>query len=155
MPKSKVRKDHTEKVNLRKKNQQKEFKNLKTQLLKMSEQSTKQPLGFLYHKDKDTVEIPIRYWNVLNQSAQKLQDIALFVSTMDLVGQQHIQDGTLKPFYESDLEDDVTAPKNPDGSFKKKPKDSFWGEKTIKIEKPTLVYADGQPIYSEGGVPSA
>lgn len=157
MSKSKLRKEHKEKVRLRKENHQKEIKKLKSQLSKMSEQNlTQQPLGFIYHKDKETVEVPIKLWNVLNQSAQKLQDIALFVSTMDLIGQQHIQDGTLRPFYESDLEDDLTGPKNPDGSYKKKPKDSFWNKPKFELEKPTLVTVDGQPLNSNdiGAVPS-
>ena len=106
-----------------------------------------QPKTFVYRKDRQTVEVPIQAWQILNQSAQQLQSIALFVSTMELVGQQHMTDGTLLPVFDRDLE--PTGQKNPDGSPQVKIKDSFWEKASpvMAMEKPLIVKADGKTLY--------
>lgn len=120
--------------------------NLKKQKLReMANQAKNQPLTFVYNKDKETVEVPIKAWQTLNQAAQQLQGIAIFVSTMELVGQQHMQDGTLLPVFQEDLE--VTSEKNPDGSPQMKIKDSFWTKTQAPLEKPSIIMADGKTVY--------
>lgn len=130
----------------------KKKKNLEKQKLReMANELKNQPVTFVYNKDKDTVEVPLKMWQTLNQAAQQLQSIAVFVSTMELVGQYHMQDGTLLPVFQDDLE--TTGQKNPDGTPQLKIKDSFWirgtGDKTPKVEmeKPLIVEADGKTIY--------
>lgn len=109
------------------------FNNLKQKLSRMSEK-TSQPVTFVYNKDKSMVEVPIKLWQTLNQTAQQLQAIAMFVSTMESIGQIHMQDGTLLPVFSEDLE--PSEFKNPDGSPQMKIKDSFWN--TISILKPEV-----------------
>lgn len=128
----------------------KKVNNIKKQKLReMANEAKNQPVTFVYNKDKETVEVPIKMWQTLNQAAQQLQSIAVFVSTMELVGQYHMQDGTLLPVFQDDLE--TTGQKNPDGSPAVKIKDSFWirGKKESKpvMEKPLIVEADGKTIY--------
>jgi hypothetical protein len=127
----------------------KKKKNLEKQKLReMANELKNQPVTFVYNKDKNTVEVPLQLWQTLNQAAQQLQSIALFVSTMELIGQQHMQDGTLLPVFTDDLEQ--TGQKNPDGTPQLKIKDSFWirgkAEKT-PMEKPSIIMADGKTIY--------
>lgn len=124
-------------------------KNLKKQKLReMANELKNQPVTFVYNKDKDTVEVPLKMWQTLNQAAQQLQSIAVFVSTMELIGQQHMQDGTLLPVFTDDLEQ--TGQKNPDGTPQLKIKDSFWIRGKVEktpMEKPTIIMADGKTIY--------
>jgi hypothetical protein len=96
----------------------------KQNLKQMANKAKNEPITFVYNKDKETVEVPIKMWQTLNQAAQQLQGIAVFVSTMETVGQLHMQDGTLLPVFQDDLE--VGTQKNPDGSPQMKIKDSFW-----------------------------
>lgn len=130
----------------------------------MANKEQEQPLTFMYDKDKQTVEVPIKAWQTLNQAAERLRDIAMFVSTMELVGQQHIADGTLRPVFKKDTEpvlQEVTLPDGtkrlqqvigPDGQPQIKVRDSFWS-KEKSVEKPTQVVADGKVIYDSTGVP--
>lgn len=113
----------------------------------MQNTQNEQPKTFVYNKYKDTVEVPIKAWQTLNQAAQQLQSIGLFVTTMELVGQQHMTDGTLLPVFEKDLV--PTGDKNPDGSVQYKIRDEFWEASIPTMEKPTIVMADGQTIYEE------
>jgi hypothetical protein len=96
----------------------------KQKLKQMANEAKNQPITFVYNKDKETVEVPIKMWQTLNQAAQQLQGIAVFVSTMETVGQIHMQDGTLLPVFQDDLE--ASNQRNPDGSPQMKIKDSFW-----------------------------
>lgn len=120
----------------------------KQKLREMANELKNQPVTFVYNKDKDTVEVPLKMWQTLNQAAQQLQAIAVFVSTMELIGQQHMQDGTLLPVFTDDLEQ--SGQKNPDGTPQLKIKDSFWIRGTVEkapLEKPTLIMADGKTVY--------
>jgi hypothetical protein len=116
----------------------KKTKNLNKQKLReMANELKNQPITFVYNKDKETVEVPIKAWQTLNQAAQQLQAIAMFVSTMEVVGQQHMSDGTLLPVFQDDLE--PSGQRNPDGSPQMKIKDSFWirgNEQASKIITP-------------------
>lgn len=113
--------------------------------VKQMEQNLQQgPVTFVYHKDKQTVEIPLKDWQVLNQTASRLQDIAMFVATMEQIGRQHIEDGTLLPVFQSDLDyADNTTGGQP------KLKDSFWDKQKGGLGKPTIVKADGVTVFSE------
>lgn len=144
MPKSKSSPRH--KAYKKEKNEKKLL--IKKQIKQMSENLTKGPRTFTYHKNTKTVEVPLKEWQVLNDAANRLQDIAMFVSTMEQVGRLHLENGTLMPVFDSDLEPSET--KNPDGSFQLKIKDSFWNKGKIITgaeEKPTQVVADGNVIY--------
>ncbi len=126
MPVSKNRKKYSE---------FKKSNNINKQKLKQMNNTQKEnPVTFLYHKDKDSVEVPMKAWQTLNQAAQALQSIALFVSTMEIVGQHHMADGTLVPVFSKDLE--PSGVKNPDGTDQLKIKDSFWEDRK---EKPSLI----------------
>ena len=111
----------------------------KQKIREMINQAENQPVTFVYHKDKKTVEVPINLWQTLNQAASQLQAIAMIVSIMETVGQQHMQDGTLLPVFKDDVE--PTGKTNPDGSPNVKIKDSFWirGKDTqpVKVPKTT------------------
>ncbi len=103
----------------------KKAKNIKKQQLReMANEAKNQPLTFVYNKDKKTVEVPIQMWQAINQAAQQLQAIAVLVSTVEVVGQQHMSDGTLLPVFQDDLE--PTGKMNPDGTPQVQIKDSFW-----------------------------
>ena len=108
-----------------------------------------QPETFTYDEAAQTVTIPMNAWQTLNHCALKLQEIGLFVSTMELIGQQHMADGTLIPVYSSDLE--PTGVVLPDGRSQKKIKADFWKKRSVKkdiiMEKPTIVSVDGQVLY--------
>ena len=107
-----------------------------------------QPLTFVYNREKQSVEVPIKAWQTLNQAADQLRGIALFVTTMELVGQQHMTDGTLLPVFKKDTE--PSGVKNPDGTDQLKIKESFWDEnKTIPSvgEKPSKIIVDGKTVY--------
>ena len=108
-----------------------------------------QPVTFTYDENAQTVAIPMKAWQTLNHCAMKLQEIGLFVSTMELVGQQHMSDGTLLPVYNSDLE--PTGVTLPSGEAQKRIKPEFWQkrakEKNVIVEKPTIITVDGQTIY--------
>ena len=127
----------------------KEYKKKKTaekllikRKVKEMEQNLQQgPVTFVYHKDKQTVEIPLKEWQILNQTASKLQDIAMFVATMEQVGRLHIEDGTLLPVFQNDLEYSDNPAEQP------KLKDSFWSKTKSNLGKPTIVKADGQTVY--------
>jgi len=138
MAKSKTRPKHK----AYKKNQAVKKQNVKNKIKQMKENLQQGPVTFVYHKDKNTVEIPLKDWQVLNQTASRLQDIAMFVATMEQIGRQHIEDGTLLPVYQSDL--DFTG--NP--GEQPKLKDSFWENKS-GLGKPTIVKADGVTVYDE------
>lgn len=145
MPKSKNRPQYKVKKKLTniKKQKQREMQNAKQE----------QPVTFVYNKNKQTVEVPIQAWQTLNQAAQQLQSIALFVSTMELVGQNHMTDGTLLPVFNKDLED-IPGTLGPNGKPQQKIKDSFWDSTPLVFEdsqgigeKPLIVQADGKTIY--------
>lgn len=107
-----------------------------------------QPLTFVYNRDKQTVEVPIKAWQTLNQAADQLRGIALFVTTMELVGQQHMTDGTLLPVFKKDTE--PSGVKNPDGSDQLKIKESFWAEnKPTVSEAPSKIIVDGKTVYDK------
>ena len=112
------------------------------QKVKQMEQNLQQgPVTFVYHQDKQTVEIPLKEWQVLNQTASRLQDIAMFVATMEQIGRLHIENGTLLPVFQSDLEYSENPAEQP------KLKDSFWTKQKGNLGKPTIVKADGQTVY--------
>lgn len=115
---------------------------IKQKVKQMEQNLTQGPVTFVYNKDKQVIEVGIKEWQALNQAATRLQDIAMFVATMEQIGRQHIDNGTLLPVFASDLEDGV----NPDGTPGKKIKDSFWNNKGT-LSKPTIVKADGNTIY--------
>lgn len=138
MAKSKTSPKH--KAYKKKKAAQKQL--IKHKIKQMEQNLTQGPVTFVYHKDKQTVEIPLKDWQVLNQTASRLQDIAMFVATMEQIGRLHIENGTLLPVYQSDL--DFTG--NPGEAPKLK--DSFW-DKQKGFEKPTIVKADGVTVYDE------
>lgn len=97
---------------------------------------TKEPLTFVYNKYKKTVEVPINAWQALNQAADKLREIAMFVTTMEMVGQRHMTDGTLIPVFKEDTE--PSGVKNPDGTDQLKIKDAFWNQYNPETEDPTV-----------------
>lgn len=133
MAKSKTSARH--KAYTKKKNIQKQQKREMENKLK----NTPQPINFAFHKDRKTVEIPIQLWQTLNETASRLQDIAMFVSTMQQVNQIHMSDGTLIPIFESDLV--PTADKNPDGSPRMKLREDFYSDvqsKVPKVEEPKI-----------------
>jgi len=140
MAKSKTSDRH--KAYSKKKAKQKQL--LKHKQKQMEQNLNQGPVTFVYQKDKQTVEIPLKEWQTLNQAATRLQDIAMFVATMEQVGRQHIDDGTLLPVFQNDLEPTTTL--NPDGTPQMKIKDSFWTGKS-DLGKPTIVKADGETIY--------
>ena len=79
-----------------KKQKQKEMQN--------ANQEKENPVTWAYHKDRETVEVPIKAWQMINQAANELQAIARFVSVTEQIGNLHQQDGTLLPVYKDDLE---------------------------------------------------
>lgn len=107
----------------------------------------KQPVTYTYHKDAETVAVPIRAWQMLNQSAESLRNIATFVSVMEQVGNQHMTDGTLLPVFDDDLEVVPGSQPMANGQVQKQIKDSFWirGKK----EEPLIVMTDGTPFTEE------
>jgi len=140
----------------------KKLANIKKQKLReMQNAKQEQPVTFVYNKNKQTVEVPIQAWQTLNQAAQQLQSIALFVSTMELVGQNHMTDGTLLPVFNKDLED-VPGTLGPNGKPQQKIKDSFWESTPVvyesapesQMEKPLIVEADGKTIYNSANTES-
>jgi hypothetical protein len=140
----------------------KKLANIKKQKQReMQNAKQEQPVTFVYNKNKQTVEVPIQAWQTLNQAAQQLQSIALFVSTMELVGQNHMTDGTLLPVFNKDLED-VPGTLGPNGKPQQKIKDSFWESTPVvysespqpEMEKPLIVEADGKTIYNSANTES-
>lgn len=120
----------------------KKQKNIQKQKQKQME-NQKQPRTWVYNKDKDSVEVPIKAWQTLNKAAEELSSIAVFVTTMELVGQQHMTDGTLLPVFDEDL----TTVAGPDGKQRMEIKPEFWNKHSKKMEAPTIVMADGKTIY--------
>lgn len=107
-------------------------------------QNEKRPINWTFHKDKETVEIPINAWQMIAQSAHELEAIARFVSVVEQVSHQHQTDGTLMPVYQDDVEP-IPGKFGPKGEQQYKLKDSFWNKGVA--EKPTIVMADGKTIY--------
>ena len=141
MPKSKI--SERSKVLKKKRVQEKILiKNKTNQMLNKLEQ---QPVTFVYAKDKETVEVPLKDWLVLNQSAKRLEDIAMFVATMEQIGRLHIDNQTLLPVFQDDLEN--SKEQNPDGSYKMQIKDSFWAKKSF--ETPTILKVDNEIVYEK------
>ena len=122
---------------------------LKQKEREMQNKNAEQPVTFVYNKNKSTVEVPLQAWQTLNQAAQQLQSIALFVSTMELVGQGHMTDGTLLPVFNKDLED-IPGTLGANGRPQQKIKDSFWKSTPVVFEEsPSIVMADGKTIYEK------
>jgi len=151
MPKSKVSK----RQKLYKQSKEKQKLINKTKTKKIMSKLDQQPVTFVYAKEKETVEVPLKEWLVLNQSANKLQDIAMFVATMEQISRQHIDNQTLLPVFQDDLE--PSNEQNPDGSFKMKIKDSFWTNQTKQevtsepsnLFKPSIVKVDNEIVYEK------
>ena len=147
MAKSKTSPRHKEYT--KKKTQQKQL--IKHKIKQMEQNLNQGPISFVYSKDKQTVEVPLQEWQALNAAADRLQDIAMFVTTMRLINQQHMQNGTLLPVFSTDIEKDPEGGTNPDGSPKMILKESFW-TKGGGLGKPTIVKADGETIYEASEV---
>ena len=113
------------------------------------EKAEQTPKTYTYHRDAKTVTVPLGAWQMLNQAARDLQPLAVFVSVMEQIGKDHMDDGTLLPVYQDDLEV-VPGMAGPKGEPQYRVKESFWirGEKTkIVMEKPSIIMADGKTIY--------
>lgn len=101
------------------------------------------PVSYTYHKDAESVQIPMKAWQMMNALAKELQPLAMLVSTFEQIGQDHIANGTLIPVFQDDIEqekDEVGNPKFQNGQPSLKLKDSFWEP------APQLVNPDGSPL---------
>ena len=119
---------------------------------KVAQPQGEQPVNYTYHKDATTVAVPVKAWQALNMAAEKLADIAMFVSVMEQIGNEHMTDGTLMPIYKNDLEA-IPGKFSPKGEQQYQIKDSFWSkgkEPLIQtFEKPSIVMADGVTVYDK------
>jgi len=143
MPKSNHGPKHKAKVKKRNilKQKQKQMENFKNPNGKM-------PISYTYHKDAPTVEVPMKAWQVINAMAKELQPLAMLVSTLEQVGQDHINDGTLIPVFQEDVEPEMKdgAPLLVNGQIQYKLRDSFWSSKTVNIS------AEEQPTSPASGI---
>lgn len=100
------------------------------------------PVSYTYHKDAESVQIPMKTWQMMNALAKELQPLAMLVSTFEQIGQEHIANGTLIPVFQGDIEPEMLdgVPKIVNGQIQYKLKDEFWEP------KPQLVNPDGSPL---------
>lgn len=129
-------KDTVKKNNIKKAKLKQQMNILKNQ----AEEAKKMPISFSYHKDQDTVQVPMKAWQMLNALAKELQPLAQLVSVFEQVGQDHINDGTLIPVFQEDIEPEMKdgAPLVVNGQIQYKLKDAFWAKNNggVKIPVP-------------------
>lgn len=122
----------------------------------LKDKMAKMPVSYTYHKDADHVKIPMRAWQMLNSLAKELQPLAMLVSTFEQLGQEHINDGTLIPVFQEDIEAELQdgAPKIVNGQIQYKLKDAFWegkvqGAPSDIVTAPLLYGPDNSPLTKE------
>jgi hypothetical protein len=108
----------------------------------LQKQAANMPVSYTYHKDAESVQIPMKAWQMMNALAKELQPLAMLVSTFEQIGQDHIANGTLIPVFQGDIEPEMQdgAPKIVSGQIQYKLKDEFWEPKV------QLVNSDGSKL---------
>ena len=154
MAESKHRPKHKAKVkekNIKKQKHREAMNDLKDKAANM-------PVSYTYHKDADHVKVPMRAWQMLNALSKELQPLAMLVSTFEQLGQDHINDGTLIPVFQADVEPEIkdNAPVIVNGQIQYKVKESFWAthplfasDRPETSEPFSLIAPNGDKVTSE------